>query len=78
MSAPRTIGRYSTGRSNANIANRNRAYYERLRIANREKLIRNKYTLDDDYRSPSEIADRVVALASAKARGTLITSNGKK
>jgi len=77
MSAPRTIGRYSTGRSNANIANRNRAYYDRLRIANREELIWNKCT-DDDYISPSEIADRVVALASAKARGTLVTSKGKK
>jgi hypothetical protein len=77
MGAPRTIGRYSTGRSNANIAYRNRAYYDRLRIANREELIRNRRT-DDDYISPSEIADRVVALASAKARGTLVTSKGKK
>mgnify|MGYP003111709936 CR=1 FL=1 len=42
MSAPRTIGKYSTGRTNATIPHRNRAYYERLRIANREALIRNR------------------------------------
>lgn len=42
MSAPRTVGKYSVGRSNATIANRNYAYYERLRVANREALIRNR------------------------------------
>jgi hypothetical protein len=42
MSAPRTVGKYSTGRSNADIVNRNRVYYDRLRIANREAYIRNR------------------------------------
>ncbi len=65
MSAPRTVGKYSTGRSNANIANRNHAYYERLRIANREALIRNR-------KEPIDY-DAIIN----HALGRVITSSGK-
>ena len=65
MSAPRTVGKYSVGRSNADIANRNRAYYERLRTANREALIRNREE-PIDY-------DAIIN----HALGRVVTSSGK-